>query len=154
MITLCKTVSVSKSGTPERANVRTPLTDSLFHMEEKQMASHRITRTFLQSREDRLNKTLNRPATAWTRNESAKPGEPNLVGNVGHFMLDVWAPGDGWTRYKLTVILSVGGGESNVSQNCTAQEMSVYLQGIFDVLDSYDYTHQFDKYPEAGKVGA
>lgn len=114
------------------------------------MATRRITRAFLQSRVDRLNKMLNRPVTAWTREESAKPGEPNMVANVGHFMLDVWAPGDGWTRYKLAVIMSAGGGENNVSQNCTAQEMSVYLQGIFDVLDSYDYTKIFAAYPKVG----
>jgi hypothetical protein len=114
------------------------------------MASHRITRSFLQSRVDRLNKMLNRPAAAWTRNGSAKPGEPNMVANVGHFMLDIWAPGDGRTRYKLAVMLSAGGGESNVTNNLTAQEMSVYLQGIFDVLDSYDYTKTFAAYPKVG----
>lgn len=112
----------------------------------------RVTEKFLQARVDRLNKMLNRPATAWTRIENAQSGQPNMRGNVGHFMLDKWAPGDGWTRYKLAVMLSTGGGENNVSQNCTAQEMSAYLQGVFDVLDSLDYTKQFVAYPKVAEV--
>jgi hypothetical protein len=110
------------------------------------MASNRVTKAFLQARVDRLNKILNRPANGWTRTE--KNGKTELTANIGHFLPEVWAPGDGWTRYKLAVIMSAGGGENNVTNNLTAQEMSVYLQGVFDVLDSLDYTHQFDAFPK------
>jgi hypothetical protein len=118
----------------------------------------RVTRKMLESRVERLNAMLNRPATGWTRVPS--PNNPDaelsskLRANVGHFLLESNSPGDGWTRYTLTMIVSVGGGELNVSHCCTLQEMHAYLCGVFDVLDSMpitfnpDMPHTFAKYPD------
>jgi hypothetical protein len=92
----------------------------------------------LNSRVDRLNVVLNRPLSGWTRKDG------KLTANIGHFHLDTYGPGDGWTRYTLAVMCSDGGGQSNASPTCTAQEMWAYLRGVFDVLDS-EYTHVFDK---------
>jgi hypothetical protein len=112
------------------------------------MATNRITRSFLQARVDRLNKVLNRPATAWTRLPADTKFKPLVMrANVGHFQLDSNSPGDGWTRYTLSLIVSEGGGETNCSRCLTASEMSAYLQGVFDVLDS-EYTRNFDKLTE------
>ena len=104
----------------------------------------RITRAMLNDRVSRLNISLNRPRAAWTRNENAEQGKVNMVANVGHLMLSTYSPGDGWTRYTLSAIVGEGGGESNVSPTCNAQEMWAYLRGVWDVLDS-EYTHRFDK---------
>ncbi len=93
----------------------------------------------LQSRVDRLNVVLNRPATAWTRNE-----DKTLVSNEGHFLLDSNSPGDGWTRYSLSQIVGKNGGQGCQSSTFNAQEMWAYLGGVFDVLDT-EYTHRFDK---------
>jgi hypothetical protein len=99
------------------------------------MATSRITRTFLDARVDRLNAVLNRPATTWTRLETQSDGS-NMRSNEGHFLLSTYSPGDGWTRYRLSVIVGPHGGEMEVSPCCTAQEMWTYLRGVFDVLDS------------------
>ncbi len=98
----------------------------------------------LDDRVRRLNISLNRPQTAWTRNENAEQGKVNMVANSGHLFLETCSPGDGWTRYTLTEIVGESGGESNVSPTCNAQEMWAYLRGVWDVLDS-EYTHRFDK---------
>src|ERR1700732_4152456 len=105
----------------------------------------RITKAMLQARVDRLNKVLNRPAEGWTRIKNAEKGQPNMRANVGHFILDTSSPGDGWTRYTLASIVSVGGGEHCESACLNAQEMWAYLRGVFDVLDT-EYTHNFDKH--------
>ena len=108
----------------------------------------RITRKMLQARVDRLNVVLHRTATAWTKCKVVEDGRiprMQMRANLGHFLLDSYSPGDGWTRYALVVICSSGGGQSNVSPTCTAQEMWTYLRGVFDVLDS-EYTHNFDKH--------
>jgi len=104
----------------------------------------RITRKMLQSRVDRLNVVLNRPSTAWTRLEKPAKDGHNMRSNEGHFLLDSNSPGDGWTRYSLACIVGENGGQTNVSPTCNAQEMWVFLRGVFDVLDS-EYTHNFDK---------
>jgi hypothetical protein len=118
----------------------------------------RVTRKMLERRVERLNAILNRPVTGWTRIPS--PDNPDaelsakLRANVGHFLLESNSPGDGWTRYTLTMIVSDGGGEINVSHCCTLQEMWAYLCGVFDVLDSMPITfnpempHTFAKYPD------
>jgi hypothetical protein len=119
----------------------------------------RVTRKMLQSRVDRLNVILNRPATGWTRLPSDPKLKPLVMrANEGHFLLSTYSPGDGWTRYKLSVLIGEEGGESDVSPSCTAQEMWTYLRGVFDVLDSIAYCdggkHTFAKYPEALTVPA
>ena len=109
----------------------------------------RITRKMLNDRIDRLNAILNRPRAAWTRlAEAAKDGS-NMRSNDGHFLLSSYSPGDGWTRYRLNVIVGERGGEMEISPSCTAQEMWTYLRGVFDVLDSQFMCdggkHTFDK---------
>jgi hypothetical protein len=112
----------------------------------------RITRAMLNARIERLNVILNRPATAWTRiprnPKSLIPAE-RMVSNEGHFTLDSYAPGDGWVRYTLSMIVGENGGQINVSPSCTAVEMAIYLRGVFDVLDSVFMCdggkHTFDK---------
>jgi hypothetical protein len=106
----------------------------------------RITRKLLQNRVDRLNVVLNRPKTAYTKLEFEQPDANghtyNMKANHGHFTLDSHSPGDGWTRYHLAMMLD-GGGETNVSHGCNAQEMFAYLRGALDVLYT-QYTHTFD----------
>jgi hypothetical protein len=101
----------------------------------------RITRAILCDRVERINKALNRPATAYTKVETI--GGKTYLPNDGHFKLDVNSPGDGWTRYTLATTLE-SGGETNVSRTFNALEMFAYLSGVMDVLDTY-YTHRFDK---------
>ena len=109
----------------------------------------RITRKMLQSRVDNLNRILNRPQACWTR--IVKDGRTVPQANPGHFLLDSYSPGDGWTRYRLNMICTDGGGETEVSPCCNAQEMWTYLRGVFDVLDSVHMAdcgrHTFTKYP-------
>lgn len=116
----------------------------------------RITRKMLQSRVDNLNRVLNRPASGWTRIE--KDGRNLSHANLGHFLLDSYSPGDGWTRYRLAMICSDGGGQIEVSPCCTAQEMWTYMRGVFDVLDSVfmcDGGNQtFTKYSRAANESA
>jgi hypothetical protein len=101
----------------------------------------RITRAILSDRVGRINKILNRPATAYTK--VVNVGGSTYLPNDGHFKLDINSPGDGWTRYTLAMMLD-SGGETNVSRTFNAQEMFAYLSGVMDVLDTY-YTHRFDK---------
>ena len=109
----------------------------------------RVTRKDLEYRVERLNVVLNRPKAAWTR-IPADAGKVNMRANIGHFLLETNSPGDGWTRYTLSMIISEGGGEINVSPCCTLQEMWSFLAGVFSVLDSQfmcdGAKHTFDKY--------
>lgn len=82
-----------------------------------------------------LNAVLGRPSAAWTKDATGK----YLRSNEGHFLLDVYSPGDGWTRYKLSCIVGESGGEREISHSCTASELWEYLNGIFAVLDSQQY---------------
>jgi hypothetical protein len=101
----------------------------------------RVTRQALRARVEQLNKILNRPAEAYTTNEKGRI----LHANAGHFILEVNAPGDGWTRYTLAMMLE-SSGETNVSPCLNGQEMWAYLRGVFDVLNSGEYTpHHFAK---------
>jgi hypothetical protein len=95
----------------------------------------------LADRVQRLNKVLNRPMQAYTCD--SKTGRI-LHSNEGHFLLDSNSPGDGWTRYSLSQIVGLNGGQGAQSSTFNAQEMWAYLDGIFDVLDT-EYTHRFDK---------
>ena len=110
----------------------------------------RVTRKMLECRIANLNRVLNRPATSWTRVEC--DGRNISHANVGHFLLDSYSPGDGWTRYRLMMIATESGGEFDISPCCTAQELAAYLRGVFDVLDSQFMCdggkHTFDKYPK------
>jgi len=106
----------------------------------------KITRAILRDRVERINKMLNRPATAYTKKTG--PGGSVYVPNDGHFKLDVNSPGDGWTRYTLAVMLE-SGGETNVSRTFNAQEMYAYLSAVMDVLET-EYTHRFDKLAPMG----
>lgn len=112
----------------------------------------RITRKMLQLRVDNLNRILNRPQTGWARIE--RDGHNVSQAKLGHFLLDIWAPGDGWARYRLSMICTEGGGQIDISPCCTAQEIWAYLRGVFDVLDSVHMCdggkQTFSKYkPEA-----
>ena len=100
----------------------------------------KITRAILQDRVERINKMLNRPATAYRKVENV--GGKTYLPNDGHFKLDINSPGDGWTRYALAMMLE-SGGETNVSRTFNAQEMYAYLSGVMDVLET-SYTHRFD----------
>ncbi len=51
-----------------------------------------------------------------------------------HLYLIEWAPGDGWTRYRLAMRTSRGG-EREISKYLNASEMSVYLSGMEDAAD-------------------
>ena len=107
------------------------------------------TRKTLAHLVERLNKRLERPATAYTRlnDQSGAPVRDTqgftMQPNAGHFKLSAWSPGDGWTRYKLSTMLA-GGGESDVhNTSFRVSEMYAYLRGVHDALDT-EYTHQFD----------
>jgi hypothetical protein len=110
----------------------------------------RISRAMLSARVDRLNAVLNRPAAGWTRLAEVTGGRVTMRANIGHFVLESYSPGDGWTRYTLSMLVNDGGGQMNVSPCCTLQEMWVYLRGVFDVLDSVHMCdgdkHTFDTY--------
>jgi hypothetical protein len=112
----------------------------------------KITKAILRERVDRLNLILNRPRDTWSPDAPEKPHKSN----DGHFFLDTYTPGDGWTRYTLSVIVGSGGGQMNVSPGCTAQEMHAYLRGVFDMLDSVFMCdggkHTFDKWAKSKAV--
>jgi hypothetical protein len=94
----------------------------------------RVTRKMLNDRVEHLNRILNRPRAAYTKQINV--GGTVYTANEGHFKLEAYSPGDGWTRYTLAMMVGANGGEINVSPSCTAQEMLTYLRGCFDVLDS------------------
>ena len=43
--------------------------------------------------------------------------------------LGKYSPGDGWTRYSVTV-----NGWTDIKNSMTAKECEIYLQGMFDML--------------------
>jgi len=112
------------------------------------------TRKRVEWKVQRLNAMLNRPMQAYTFELTDDGTRKILHANVGHFLLSTWAPGDGWTRYTLSEIVNVNGGESNVTASLNIAEMHAYLSAILDVLNSQEYTctstgfTTFAKYPE------
>lgn len=104
----------------------------------------RVTKNMLRERVATLNRLLHRQDDAWTVHAVT---QAPLHSNPGHLMLDANSPGDGWTRYTLSVVVGENGGETNISPTLNAQEMWAYLQGVFAVLDT-GYTHHFDIHTE------
>ena len=86
----------------------------------------RVTRKMLRNSVFQLNYVLGRPLRAWQERTEGH----DMKANVGHYQINANAPGDGWTRYTLCEIVSEGGGESNISECLTGQEMWIYLQGV------------------------
>lgn len=107
----------------------------------------KITRKMLQERIARLNVVLGRPAEAWSKDGNGK----YLRSNEGHFLLDTYSPGDGWTRYKLMQIVGESGGEREISHSCTASELWEYLNGVFAVLDSQMYHGDAGNFAKRGE---
>lgn len=90
----------------------------------------KVTRKMLEAQVAHLNRNLNRPAEYFV---PCFPGSKNTFRqiSVGHFMLGVPSPGDGWTRYSLEEIVSYDGAR-HVHFSGNNQDMFAYLRGIDD----------------------
>lgn len=104
----------------------------------------RTTRSTLENLLRFVNRNLNRPETAWTKDESGK-----MQANVGHLGLSSWHPGDGWTRYQIYELMEHGG-ESTISPTMTAAECFHYLRGILDTQQD----NRLRPYPETQSTKA
>ena len=90
----------------------------------------RVTISYLRRKVERLNKELGRPATAWTKVEKG------LVGNIGHIEIDHYQPGGNKHTYKLTEVMTAGGGVNEFTNyRMTATELDAYIEGIFTGMD-------------------
>ncbi len=64
-----------------------------------------------------------------TASEGIKIHLRNLADRGYKVELGKYAPGDGWTRYSVSI-----NGWTDIRQGMTARECEAYLQGMFDLL--------------------
>ena len=94
------------------------------------------TRRLLNQLTERLNKRLDRPQAAWTRQK-----DKTLKANPGHLFLD---HNSAYGGYRLTEMHNEGGGECGFNDGGISPRMSnpaicAYLRGIHDALDVTDF---------------
>ena len=97
----------------------------------------KITRSTLKTNCEVLNRRLNRPTAAWTRN-----ADKSLTANVGHLFIQSNAPGDGWTRYQVCEMMEHGG-VNTLSMVGTASEILFDLRALLESTDG-----RFKPFPE------
>lgn len=86
------------------------------------------TKASLRKRVEQLNESLGRPVNGW------RTMDGKSVANVGYLQLNVYNPGDGWSRYTLVEIVNEQGGETLRSRCGTAGEMDYILDALFRAL--------------------